>query len=155
MAQYKIRAPALPIQPNEYDRSQMDQFQNALRLYFNRLDDYNVINSVPPSGTTANRPVAELQVGQFYFDTTLNTAIYWDGTNWVTSGGGGSGTVTSVGGTGTVSGLSLSGTVTTSGFTRVIGDSFTTTNGHEFLLQITTTTDGSTTFSLLNVIAMQ
>ena len=87
MAQYKIRAPALPIQPNEYDRSQMDQFQNALRLYFNRLDDYNVINSVPPSGTTANRPVAELQVGQFYFDTTLNAAIYWNGTNWVTSGG--------------------------------------------------------------------
>lgn len=37
---YKARAPSLPIQPNEYDRSQMDQFQNALRLYFNRLDDY-------------------------------------------------------------------------------------------------------------------
>ena len=37
---YKIRAPALPIQPQEYDQNQMDQFQNALRLYFNRLDDY-------------------------------------------------------------------------------------------------------------------
>jgi len=42
MATYKVRAPALPIQPNEYDRSQMDQFQNALRLYFNRLDQYNI-----------------------------------------------------------------------------------------------------------------
>jgi len=36
-------------------------------------------------------------------------------TKWVTGGGGGSGTVTSVGGTGTVNGISLSGTVTTSG----------------------------------------
>ena len=34
---YNLRAPALPIQPNEYDRSQMDQFQNALRLYFNQV----------------------------------------------------------------------------------------------------------------------
>ena len=42
MANYKIRSPALPIQPNEYDRSQMDQFQNVLRLYFNRLDQYNI-----------------------------------------------------------------------------------------------------------------
>jgi hypothetical protein len=42
MSNYKVRSPALPIQPNEYDRSQMDQFQNALRLYFNRLDQYNI-----------------------------------------------------------------------------------------------------------------
>lgn len=42
MANYKVRSPALPIQPNEYDRSQMDQFQNVLRLYFNRLDQYNI-----------------------------------------------------------------------------------------------------------------
>jgi hypothetical protein len=42
MATYRVRAPALPIQPEEYNRSQMDQFQNALRLYFNRLDQYNI-----------------------------------------------------------------------------------------------------------------
>jgi hypothetical protein len=42
MANYKVRSPSLPIQPNEYDRSQMDQFQNVLRLYFNRLDQYNI-----------------------------------------------------------------------------------------------------------------
>jgi hypothetical protein len=42
MATYNVRSPALPIQPHEYDRSQMDQFQNALRLYFNRLDQYNI-----------------------------------------------------------------------------------------------------------------
>jgi hypothetical protein len=37
---YRVRAPALPLQPIEYDKSQQDQFQNALRLYFNRLDEY-------------------------------------------------------------------------------------------------------------------
>jgi hypothetical protein len=42
MANYKARSPALPIQPKEYDFNQMDQFQNALRLYFNRLDQYNI-----------------------------------------------------------------------------------------------------------------
>ena len=42
MTTYRVRSPSLPIQPNEYDRSQMDQFQNALRLYFNRLDQYNI-----------------------------------------------------------------------------------------------------------------
>lgn len=41
MAKYNVRAPSLPLQPNEYSKSQQDQFQNALRLYFNRLDDYN------------------------------------------------------------------------------------------------------------------
>ena len=43
---YNLRAPALPIQPNEYDRSQMDQFQNVLRLYFNRLDQYNIQSEI-------------------------------------------------------------------------------------------------------------
>jgi hypothetical protein len=42
MANYTVRSPAIPIQPKEYDSSQMDQFQNALRLYFNRLDQYNI-----------------------------------------------------------------------------------------------------------------
>ena len=37
---YNVRAPALPVPPNEYERVQQDQFQNALRLYFNRLDNY-------------------------------------------------------------------------------------------------------------------
>ena len=45
MANYLVRSPALPIQPEEYNRSQMDQFQNVLRLYFNRLDQYNIKSS--------------------------------------------------------------------------------------------------------------
>jgi hypothetical protein len=46
MAQYAVRSPALPIQPEEYSRSQMDQFQSVLRLYFNRLDQFNIKSSV-------------------------------------------------------------------------------------------------------------
>ena len=42
MANYKVRSPALPIQPLEYDQRQQDQFQSVLRLYFNRLDQYNI-----------------------------------------------------------------------------------------------------------------
>jgi len=37
---YNIKAPALPLAPIEYDQQQQDQLQYALRLYFNRLDNY-------------------------------------------------------------------------------------------------------------------
>jgi hypothetical protein len=37
---YNIRAPSLPLPTPEYNQSQQDQFQYALRLYFNRLDNY-------------------------------------------------------------------------------------------------------------------
>lgn len=37
---YNVRAPALPLATPEYNQSQQDQFQYALRLYFNRLDNY-------------------------------------------------------------------------------------------------------------------
>jgi hypothetical protein len=42
MATYQVRSPAQPLPTKEYDVSQQDQFQNALRLYFNRLDQYNI-----------------------------------------------------------------------------------------------------------------
>ena len=41
MATYNVRAPSLPIATVEYSQRQQDQFENALRLYFNRLDQYN------------------------------------------------------------------------------------------------------------------
>ena len=47
------------------------------------------------------------------------------------------------------------GAITTSGFTKVTGDAFTTTNGHEFLCRIEVFDIGGTEFSLLNVVAMQ
>ena len=45
MAIYKSRSPALPLPTPEYDLQQQNQFQNILRLYFNRLDQYNIQSS--------------------------------------------------------------------------------------------------------------
>jgi len=47
------------------------------------------------------------------------------------------------------------GTITTSGYTVTDGDTITTTNGHEFFFYITRINDGSTTFSMLTVKALQ
>ncbi len=47
------------------------------------------------------------------------------------------------------------GTITTSAYTVKDGDDLTTTNGHEFFFYITRINDGSTTFSLLTVKALQ
>ena len=88
MAIYNARAPALPLAPIEYDQRQQDQFQYALRLYFNRLDTFLSTLATPASGPTADRPALDLQVGQFYFDTTLNKPTYWDGTQWIDALGG-------------------------------------------------------------------
>jgi hypothetical protein len=45
MAVYKVRSPSLPLPTPEYNVQQQDQFQNILRLYFNRLDQYNIQSS--------------------------------------------------------------------------------------------------------------
>jgi len=45
MAIYKARSPALPLPTPEYEIQQQNQFQNVLRLYFNRLDQYNIQSS--------------------------------------------------------------------------------------------------------------
>jgi hypothetical protein len=85
MPLYKFKAPALPIPTAEYDSRQQELFSNALRLYFNRLDTYNVQQSTVSSGITDNRPASELQVGQYYFATNLGYPMYWNGNDWVTA----------------------------------------------------------------------
>jgi hypothetical protein len=87
MAIYQARAPALPLPTATYDQAQQDQFQYALRLYFSQLDAYNSATSIPSAGITAARPAQQLQVGQFYFDTTLGYPIWYDGTDWVDATG--------------------------------------------------------------------
>lgn len=48
-----VKAPNLPLFRDAYDRPQFDQFANALRLYFNRLDQYLVsINDAANGGIT-------------------------------------------------------------------------------------------------------
>ena len=88
------KAPNLPIPTIAYSQTQQETFSNALRLYFNTLDAANgqtidVINalSTPSAGITAARPSTGLQVGQFYFDTTINRPIWWNGTNWINAAG--------------------------------------------------------------------
>jgi hypothetical protein len=99
MAIYNARAPALPLPPLDYDQRQQDQVQYALRLYFNRLDTFLSTLATPAAGTTADRPALDLQIGQFYFDTTLNKPTYWDGTQWIDALGGPLVAVTGVQGT--------------------------------------------------------
>jgi hypothetical protein len=86
MAQVPLRpsqAPNLLIAPVEYRQVYQDQMNNALRLYFNQIDNFTQNVTVPASGTTANRPTENLQVGQYYFDTSLGYPIYWNGSDWV------------------------------------------------------------------------
>lgn len=65
MANYNFRAPALPVPPVEYEQGQQNQFENALRLYFNRLDNFNI--SVAASVTDA---------GYVFPDGTLQTTAW-------------------------------------------------------------------------------
>jgi hypothetical protein len=83
----KFVAPALPTAPSEYDQRRDDQLNYSLRLYFNNLDSFLTAISTPQNGATSDRPVQNLQVGQFYFDTTLGYPIWYDGTDWVDSSG--------------------------------------------------------------------
>ena len=65
---YKLRAPNLPAVRREYDVAQQDQFSNALRLYFNRLDETFTELANPLGAALLNRPCA------LYYSTTDQTA---------------------------------------------------------------------------------
>jgi len=81
------KAPNLLVAPTEYQQRYIDQLNNALRLYFNQIDNFTQNVTVPPSGTTANRPTERLEVGQYYFDTTIGRPIWYNGTNWINAAG--------------------------------------------------------------------
>ena len=81
------KAPNLLVAPIVYDQRYVDQLNNALRLYFNQIDNFTQNVTVPPSGTTANRPTERLQVGDYYFDTTIGRPIWYNGTNWINAAG--------------------------------------------------------------------
>jgi hypothetical protein len=83
----KFVAPALPTAPVEYDHHRDDQLNQNLRIYFNNLDNFLTVISTPQNGTTANRPTQNLQIGQFYFDTTLGYPIWYNGTVWKNASG--------------------------------------------------------------------
>ena len=85
-----LRSPKAPNLPNapreEYNAGYFDQYSNVLRLYFNQIDGFTQAVAIPLSGTTAQRPLqsvqAPLPIGQYYYDTTLDRPIFWNGTVW-------------------------------------------------------------------------
>ena len=80
-------SPNLPIAPTDYQQGYQDQINNALRLYFAQLDNFTQGSVIPAFGTTTQRHTAKLQVGQQFFDTTLNLPIWWTGTKWINASG--------------------------------------------------------------------
>lgn len=87
MALIPTKNPRLPAAPLEYNKLFMDEFERILGLYFNQID--NAVGGLiePASGTTANRPTLQVQVGQQYFDTTLGIPIWYNGTVWKNASG--------------------------------------------------------------------
>jgi hypothetical protein len=81
------KAPNLPIAPVEYHQLYQDQILNVLRLYFNQIDNFAQGVLVPASGATLGRPTERLQIGQYYFDTTIGRPIWWNGANWINAAG--------------------------------------------------------------------
>jgi hypothetical protein len=81
------KSPNVPIPTTEYERAYFDEFTKQLRLYFNQLDNFTQNINIPASGATADRPTTDLQIGQFYFDTTLGIPIWYNGTVWKNASG--------------------------------------------------------------------
>jgi len=115
------KSPNLPIGPVDYDQRFQDQFSNALRLYFNQIDNFTQAVVNPNFGSTANRPIsteqAPLPIGSLYFDTDVSTLFLWDGSNWVPATPASSSPVTSfsAGSTGLTPNSPTTGPVTLSG----------------------------------------
>jgi hypothetical protein len=99
MSAKNVRAPNLPLPPEEYDREYMDKLLNILRLYFNQLDNVGPIAAateingtdivaglsfVRPSPTTPNTftlsiptqaDLSNLRVGDVYRDTSASNVL--------------------------------------------------------------------------------
>ena len=84
---FVTKAPNLPLPTTEYERAYLDEFTKQLRLYFAQVDNFTQAINTPASGTTAARPIANLQIGQFYFDVTLGIPIWYNGTVWKNASG--------------------------------------------------------------------
>ena len=95
MAQKSVVAPRLPNAPTEYDRNVFNQLLSVLRIYFNQLGtagpiaaatQFNGISIIAglsfapnPGSTTPSLPtqadLANLRVGDIYYDTTANNVL--------------------------------------------------------------------------------
>jgi hypothetical protein len=79
---YNVRAPALPLAPPDYLQDQQDQFQGALRLYFNRLDNYlaALSNSGGGGGSQLYFPyiAASDSTNQYATGSNTPTKVAWN-----------------------------------------------------------------------------
>jgi len=77
---YKVRAPALPLATPAYEQAQQDQFQNVLRLYFNRLDDtlINLSDTNGGAGLTFPYIGASDSTNQYATGNDTPTLVTWD-----------------------------------------------------------------------------
>jgi hypothetical protein len=80
MARYNVRAPSLPIPSFAYSQNQQDQFQNALRLYFNRLDDYLITLSSNQGAASLSFPfiAASDSTDQLATEADTPTVVKWN-----------------------------------------------------------------------------
>jgi hypothetical protein len=67
------KAPNLLIAPSEYSQQYQDQMNNALRLYFNQIDNFSAPLSTGAGGTYINFPYASIS-SSVTQTTTTNTA---------------------------------------------------------------------------------
>lgn len=76
----KFVAPALPLPTAEYSQGQQDQHNNALRLYFNNLDNYLASLSGPFSGSGLGLPhIAASDSTDQYADANNDpTVVEWN-----------------------------------------------------------------------------
>jgi hypothetical protein len=83
MPKYNVRAPALPLPTPDYLQDQQNQFQNALRLYFNRLDDYLSSVSSNQGGSFISFPFIEASDSTTQYATAANTPtiVKWNTTS--------------------------------------------------------------------------
>ena len=99
MSQKNVRAPQLPSPPVEYDARYMNLLLQALRLYFNQLDNVGPVsvatqnvngtivaglsfvqpNPSVPNTFTVSLPtqadLSNLRSGDVYYDTTANNVL--------------------------------------------------------------------------------
>jgi hypothetical protein len=84
MLSYKTKAPNLPMFRKDYDRPQFDQFANALRIYFNRLDSFlyelnDLLAGGPGTGGIALPHISASDSGdQYAGGDDTPTAVSWD-----------------------------------------------------------------------------
>lgn len=77
---YNFRSPSLPVPTFDYSQKQQDQFQNALRLYFNRVDDFLAALSTPAGGSGVAFPhiAASDSTDQYAGGNDTPTVVAWN-----------------------------------------------------------------------------